>query len=1623
MESINRHPNNGNTISYYRLIISVLFGLIGFAVNFLDLKLFESADFKVSILAGLFFPLIVALAWGWRYGFLSALAGGCQSMWWLWKSDGWGILYAVPVFTLWILWHGWWADRRQENHPWYESALVVEIPFRLIIEFGFYTVFPWLVSLNPPPWNPAIILNDVPSAWIHTVVIKHSLSAYILLLTAYATINLGPVRRFFGLRARPGQSETTLIITYGILAGAILWLIDSVIDYLIFSPGKTFWKVAILEAGQHEFIMRFLYVIISLIGAVIIARFIRQRAHLTERLNHQNRVLAAIRNINQLIVNESEPRRLVERACANMTETRGFYNAWIVLFNETGSTVKEVVSSGFNGDFNGMKECLERGELPFCITQAQKQDDLIIVKDPSSECFNCPLACTYADRAGLTSRLAFEGHVSGTLVVSVPKTYASDTEEQRLLKEIADDLSFALHKIEIEKRFHVNQKRYREIFESSRDGYVMVDTNGRIIDANQAYCDMLGYSLDELRDLENFYQITPARWREWERTEIWEQRLLKKHHSGIYEKEYIRKDGRFFPVELQSYVATNENGGIEFLWGIARDITDRKQAEQSLQNSEALYSSLVENLPQNIFRKDVKGRFTYVNNNFCQIVGLSKGDIIGRTDFDIFPSELAEKYQRDDRRVMESEELFETVEENVSTGGEQTFVQVIKSPLRNSEGAMIGLQGIFWDITENKKAGEILQESEERLRILFEKAADPIYISKLDGQLIQVNEQACRVTGYTREELLRMNVTDIDSETTPDTLTKFYESIAPDQPVAIESYHKRKDGALYPVEITISRMEIPNTIQFMGFARDITDRKRAEEALREGELRFRMIIESLPVGVFAHDMDGRLILINEVSCQDTGYSRDELLSMTVNDIDHSSLSRDARIDLWHKLKTGQARMIGTKHTRKDGSRYPTEIYRSAVILSGKRIVLAIAFDISDQVERETIYAKILETTNDGFWIVNEEGCVLEANPAAAKMLGYSVEEMKALSIGDINPLETCDDTKRRMDYLRDQGYQRFETRHRHKDGNLIDVEVSVSFSHFGKDRFVVFIRDITDRKHAEKELLYHQRTISLNNRIANVFLTSGQEDMYAEALDVILNALESRFGYFGYIDDSGDLICPSVTRDGWNSSQKNNKHFVYPKSSWGGFWVQSLIEKKPFLKNESLHSPVGNMELENVLSEPIIHRDKLIGHYLIANKPGGYSPEDQALLESVAVQTAPVLSALLEENRQKQEHEKLEAQYRQAQKMEAVGRLAGGIAHDFNNMLMVINGHAEIAQTNVSPSQPLYENLQEIKKAAQRSADLTRQLLAFARKQTVSPKVLNLNDTVEGMLKMLQRLIGEDIDLAWAPGTDLWQVKMDTSQIDQILANLCVNARDAIAGIGKVTIETGNVRFDEEYCSEHAGFTLGEYVQLAVSDNGCGMDKDTLAQVFDPFFTTKKHGEGTGLGLATVYGVVKQNGGFINVYSEPGQGTAFKIYFPRHTGEEDALQVKRDIKTDSRGSETVLLVEDEPSLQNLGAKVLERLGYRVLATSNPLHAIELAENHSGEIDLLLTDVIMPEMNGRDLADTLKAQFPNLKILFMSGYPDNVIDHHGILDKGVNFLEKPFMPESLTMKVRGILDSP
>lgn len=621
-------------------------------------------------------------------------------------------------------------------------------------------------------------------------------------------------------------------------------------------------------------------------------------------------------------------------------------------------------------------------------------------------------------------------------------------------------------------------------------------------------------------------------------------------------------------------------------------------------------------------------------------------------------------------------------------------------------------------------------------------------------------------------------------------------------------------------------------------------------------------------------------------------------------------------------------------------------------------------------DSEKRYRRLFESAKDGILILDAEtGMVVDVNTFLLQLLGYTYEALCGQYIWDLGVFKDIAASKDAFKTLQENEYIRYEDLPLETcGGHPIAVEFVSNVYLVDHSKVIQCnIRDITANKRAKTER--KQLMAAINQVGEGIVMTDAQG-----LIQFVNPAFERMTGYSGReAVGLNSRILKSGIQDG---------HFyreLWATISGGDTWSGRIVNKRKdgtFYTEETTISPVRDGS------------DRIVNY--------------------VAVK------------RDITEHLRLAAQLQQAQKLEAVGLLAGGVAHDYNNMLTVILCYAELALHKVDAANPLHTDLEEIIKAARCSADITKQLLAFARKQTISPEVLDLNRDVESMLTMLQRLIGEDIDLAWMPEAGLWQVKMDPVQIDQILANLCVNARDAIDDVGKITIETGNAVFDEAYCAYNSGFVAGEYVMLAVSDDGCGMNKETINKIFEPFFTSKGIGKGTGLGLSTVYGIVKQNNGFINVYSEPEKGTSFRIYLPREKGQAVVATIESAAEIPMSRGESVLVVEDDLSILNVEKKMLEELGYRVLAAGTPAEALMLAREHAGELRLVVTDVVMPEMNGRELATLLQSLYPGIKILFMSGYTADVIAHRGVLDQGVNFIQKPFSMKSLAVKVRQAL---
>jgi PAS domain S-box-containing protein len=900
--------------------------------------------------------------------------------------------------------------------------------------------------------------------------------------------------------------------------------------------------------------------------------------------------------------------------------------------------------------------------------------------------------------------------------------------------------------------------------------------------------------------------------------------------------------------------------------------------------------------------------------------------------------------------------------------------------------ALVGLMVLVgMMVTTKRRRDAALRESELRFRDITSTMGDRVW--EVDAQGVYTYSSGMGdvlfgdVIGKSAFDFIR-----------PDDATRvreaFLDSVARRSPIKdLENWNLAKNGE----EICLLTNGVPildaegRLTGYRGVDKDITARKRLESDLRESIAQTRAISQSAHDAIISADGEGNIVSWNLGAEQIFDYAESEAIGMPFTMLMPEQLRARQADGLQALVADGAPGLIGRtvelEAARRDGTVFPVDLSLSRWQASAGWFYTGI---IRDTTQRRKGMAALQESEERFRSIFNDAplGVALvdsatarysQVNPRFAAILGRTIEEMITLDwmrITHPDDLQKGDDDLALLKAGKIPGFT-ITKRYLRPDGTPVWCNATITRMTAGdvnRPQYLVMMEDISERVRSESVL-----------RLESAALAAAANAIVITDRDGVIEWANAAFTTF-----SGYRVEEAIGSTPGQLLKSGIQDEAFYRAMWhtiqsGDVWRGEVVNKRKD----------GSLITEDMTITPLRNERREITHFI-------------AVKQDISQAKA------------------LEEQLRQSQKMEAVGRLAGGVAHDFNNMLSVILGRAELVLLQTDASQPIHAHLLEIEEAAKRSANLTRQLLAFARRQTIMPEVLDLNKTVTDSLRMLQRLIGENIQLRWQPAPMLWPIRIDPSQMDQILANLCINVRDAIADVGTLVISTANSRIDEVFAATHANAVPGEYVLLTVSDTGCGMDAATLAQIFEPFFTTKDVGKGTGLGLSMVYGAIRQNGGYVTVASEPGRGTTFEIYLPRYVGKEgpeDASNADADIP---RGDETILLVEDEPVVLDLTTEMLQAQGYTVLAASSPKAAIRLAEKHAGAIDLLLTDVIMPEMNGRELANKLVALLPGLRYLFMSGYSADIIGPHGVLDEETHFLGKPFSLAALAAAVRKAL---
>jgi two-component system, cell cycle sensor histidine kinase and response regulator CckA len=1108
----------------------------------------------------------------------------------------------------------------------------------------------------------------------------------------------------------------------------------------------------------------------------------------------------------------------------------------------------------------------------------------------------------------------------------------------------------------------------RTILQTTGDGLWVVDLSGRIREVNDAAWRTSGYTEEELLqlsiwDLDAFEQQPD--------TTEHIARVIE-NGSELFETVHRRKDGAMVDVEVSATHLDIDGGQLVCF---IRDISGRKQAEAALAAREAYLRTILQTTSDGFWVLNSGGVVVEVNDAYCAMSGYSREELLQMGIRDLDAGEAADETAARIRRVIENgAELFETRHRRKDGG---VFdVEVSATHLDLAGGQFVCF---CRDVTERKRAEELLRRGEEKYRGLFENAPVGIFTTSPQGRAIAVNTAMARMLGLSSPKEAMEHYTDLGAQLylRPERRREFLRLLQEHGYVENFEYEARTaNGCEIWLSMNARVVETGDTGQYIieGFTTDITERKQAEAALRASEAKFRSIAEETSDFIALTDENGVITYGSSISLEMFGHTPEEMCGRHFAEyLDDESAPRAMPAFQQAMLRGERTQGLELTLKRSDGSRFVGELNGSRIRLGGEYGTLAVIRDITERKQSEArlrTMAEMLDTAPSSITIHDVNGRFLYANRETFALHGYSEDEFLAINLHELDVPESEALLAERFALIEEEGEASFEVAHYRKDGTTFPLDVfAKKVAWEGMPAVLSIATDISERKRAEAE---RERLITAIEQADDIVVITD-----VEGIILYVNPAFERTT--GYSREEAIGRTPSLLKSG--EQDEAFYQDLWETITSGESWRGRIVNKRKD----------GTLYLEEETISPVLDRFGETVNYV-------------AVKHDIT------------------REEQLEQQFVQAQKMESVGRLAGGVAHDFNNMLGVILGHTEMALDRVDPSQPVWEDLTEIQQAAERSASLTRQLLAFARRQTVAPKVLDLNDTVSGMLRMLRRLIGEDINLIWKPGASLWPVKMDPTQVDQILANLSVNARDAISGVGNLTIETRNAVLDEGDCSTNTEWALGEYVQLVVRDDGCGMEADVLENLFQPYFTTKRRGKGTGLGLATVYGIIRQNNGFVGVESAPGLGTTFNLFLPRYRGK--IPQKKREDSGGSakQGDETILLVEDETAVRNMVKLILERLGYQVVVAGTPEEALLLADDRAGEIHLLVTDVIMPEMNGQELAQRLLGRHPTMKRLFMSGYTADVIARSGMLEEGISFIQKPFSTQSLAAKIREVLDA-
>ena len=1175
-------------------------------------------------------------------------------------------------------------------------------------------------------------------------------------------------------------------------------------------------------------------------------------------------------------------------------------------------------------------------------------------------------------------------------------TAVTSALEQHHLREVAR---------KAESEIFASEALKSAILESALDCVVGMDKDGRIIEFNPAAERTFGYSRDEALGQEVADLMIPLRYRDAHREGL--KRIQTAGESRVLgqriEIEAVRKDGSEFPVELAiTEVHLPENS---VFTAVIRDISERREMERSLRDSEERFRSLVQNSRDVIAVIDQRAVCSYVSPAVEAMTGFRPEELMGTPGLGFVHPEDVGRLADELAAVTAEPDLTRTTEARMRTrSGDYIWVE-FRAANRLHDPVIRGVVLNYHDVTQRKAAVDQVKRSQQSMADAQAISHIGSFQRDLRSGAAEWSDEQFRIFGYEPQSFAPsyerfLVAVHADDRPEIEALNRACESSG--TPFEHEFRIIRGDGEERWIhERTYATLENGQVVGIYGTNQDITERRAAEEERfrlverqRELDEQSRVLLESTGEGMWGLDEEGRCTFVNRAAAVALGYEPEELLGRYLHRVTHHTKPDGSPYPVedcptYRAIKTGIATELASEvFWRADGTSLQVDYSAYPIFRDGKPSGAVVSFkDVTERVRmeealrsNEALFRGAFAAAQTGIALIDAAtGAYVDVNQRLCDMLGYSKDELLSL---DWLTITHPEDRARNIAETELLASGREEVaflnkRYVRKDGRIIDAEISdaiVRDSGGVPYYFVTHVVDATDRLAAEQRLRESQELLQgvIDNSPAMIHVKNADgvfllaNERFAEDFGIELDSIQGK---------TVTELLPAVTAEALLELDR-----------------QVLSEGRPLEAEERVTH--ANGELHTYLSV----RFPLFDHEGRPNALCGISTD------------------ITERVKAEEERLNLEGQLRQALKMEAVGQLAGGVAHDFNNILAVILNYAAFVAEDLPAEDPRSEDLQEIVNAGQRAKKLVQQLLAFSRKEVIEEDVVDLNEVIEGVGELLRRSIGEDVALETNLDPGLWAMKADASQLERVLVNLAVNSRDAMPDGGKLIVSTSNQKVGE---GELPGLSAGHFVMLQVTDTGTGMDRETADRIFEPFFTTKPRGEGTGLGLATVYGIAKQSHGGVYVDAEIGRGATFSVYLPA-TEEEALVREAPEAVSAPAASGRVLVVEDDDSVRELVSRILTRDGFQVAAWGSGKKALAHCQDHPGGFDLLLTDVVMPEMSGKTLADGVTALDPRIKVLYMSGYTDEIIAKRGVLEGGQHLISKPFDGAQLVTRVREVL---